>query len=155
MPMPKDKEGSFNGKNGVPSAGDQGAAGRKSYLSKDIKGLEETALQKGEQEKDDDLKVRGPPFMTFLEVMELWENPPFPDIENSLDQREHLMEPGEANRRQNRKKKPYKHKDSYPEGRVQKLVPQILGNRLIRMKSQWKIFKLTDLTVVLTKALKY
>ena len=44
------------------------------------------------------------------------ENPPFPDIENSLDQREHLMEPGEANRRQNRKKKPYKHKDSYPEG---------------------------------------
>ena len=24
MPMPKDKEGSFNGKNGVPSAGDQG-----------------------------------------------------------------------------------------------------------------------------------
>ena len=59
MPKPKEKEGPFNGKNGVPSAGDQGAAGRKSYLSKDIKGLEETALQKGEQEKDDDLKLEG------------------------------------------------------------------------------------------------
>ena len=42
--------------------------------------------------------------------------PPFPDIENALDQREKLMEPGEANRRQNRKKKPYKHKEAYPEG---------------------------------------
>ena len=62
--------------------------------------------------------------------------PPFPNVENAMDQREKLMEPGEANRRQNRKKKPYQHKEAYPEGEVQKLVPQIPGNRLIRTKSQ-------------------
>ena len=59
MPMPKDKEGSFNGKNGVPSAGDQGKANNKIYLPKDIRVWRKRLYKREKEKKMRRLKLEG------------------------------------------------------------------------------------------------
>ena len=90
--------------------------------------------------------------MTFLEVMELWETPHF-QMWRTQWIKEKLMEPGEANRRQNRKKKPYQHKEAYPEGEGPEAGATNPGEQVDKDEEpNGKTFKLTDLTVCINES---
>ena len=75
MAAPKESEGPFTGKEGVPSVTDQGKIVRGDQLDPKIQGLKETELQKKPQEIKDEKKVKGPQYETFLELAELWKLP--------------------------------------------------------------------------------
>ena len=133
MPAPKESEGPFTGKAGVPSVTDQGKIVRGDQLDPKIQGLKETELQKKPQEIKDEKKVKGPQYETFLELAELWklpepplisfaefkeawEQPPMPDIGTAIDNREDSLDPAEQIRQVNEKKQPMRHKKQYAEG---------------------------------------